>query len=130
MPGRRLGVGVIPKVVEARTLNEGAMPRAWRDTWTAVKTVWFGLLVVVCSAFVAILTFGYINDPTNSDTARALMTGATVLMGFMGALGLVFLVLAVQTPFRQRYEAREQRDSGTKEYTRSLGFEEEARFAQ
>ena len=90
--------------------HETAWRRIRKDIGRALRSVWFAVGAVVASAVAAVVTFPFIEDDSHSITARALMAGTTVLLGLWIALGVVALMLAARTPYRQRDEARHQRD--------------------
>jgi hypothetical protein len=89
-----LGNVVIPDVVEARTITERALPRAWRDTTRSIGTLWFWFLTVV------LLSLGAVFTP-----------GGWQRMVVAFGLGIAPFVLSllwhlIVTPYRQRDEAR------------------------
>jgi hypothetical protein len=89
-----MGTIVIPEVVEARTLIEGVLPRAWRDTRHSTGKMWFWLLSVVLTSFGAIVTSG-----GWQKVAAAFGLGVAPFV-----VSSLFHVIV--TPYRQRDEAR------------------------
>jgi hypothetical protein len=88
-----LGSVVIPDIVEARAITEGALPRAWRDTTQSIA-LWFWFLTVV------LLSLGAVFTPAGWQR---------VVVAF--GLGIAPFVLSllwqlIVTPYRQRDEAR------------------------
>jgi hypothetical protein len=89
-----LGSIVIPDVVEARTITEGALPRAWRDTVQSIGRPWFWFLTLVLASLGAVFTPGG-------------WQRVAVAFG-LGVAPFVLSLLShlIVTPYRQRDEAR------------------------
>jgi hypothetical protein len=98
--------GVVTDIVEARTITEGALPRAWRDTVHSVPKPWFWFLTVVLAALGAVVSA--------PGWQRALIVFGLGVAPFILSLIFHFIV----TPYRQRDEARRRAANLTKQLER------------
>jgi hypothetical protein len=89
-----MGSGVVTDAVEARTITEGSLPRAWRDTVRSIVKPWFWLLTVLLVSLGAAFTPG--------GWQRVAVAFGLGVAPFVVSL----LWHIIVTPSRQRDEAR------------------------
>lgn len=87
-----------------KALTESVVSRAGRDTRFTVRDHRFGLGLVLATAGVTALTFGFLADDEHAMWSRAAVAGATLLGGLAVEFLAVFLYMAAAAPRRRRRE--------------------------
>lgn len=95
-----------------KSLTEGVLARAGRDTRFIVRDHRFGLGLVLSTALVTVATFGFLADSGHAVWARAAVAGATLLGGLVLELLAVFLFMVTVAPARRRREREQYKLNG------------------